>query len=82
MEENLDRIEQGQAGFEGTLEAFYADFSLDLDKAVVEMPRIKGLPTAEPCERCSRPLVLRWSGGEKFLGCGGVPGVPGKPFPG
>ena len=78
MEENLDRIEQGEAGFEGTLEAFYADFSLDLDKAVVEMPRIKGLPTAEPCERCGRPLVLRWSGGEKFLGCEGFPECRGS----
>lgn len=73
MEENLDRIEQGEAGFEGTLEAFYADFSLHLDKAVAEMPRIKGLPTAEPCESCERSLVLRWSGGEKFLGCEGFP---------
>ncbi len=78
MEENLDRIEQGEAGFEGTLEAFYADFSLDLDRAVVEMPRIKGLPTAEPCERCGRPLVLRWSGGEKFLGCEGFPECRGS----
>ena len=78
MEENLDRIERGEAGFRGTLEAFYTDFSRDLDKAVVEMPRIKGLPTAEPCERCGRPLVLRWSGGEKFLGCEGFPDCRGS----
>ena len=78
MEENLDRIEQGEAGFEGTLEAFYADFSRDLEKAIVEMPRLKGLPTAEPCDRCGRPLVLRWSGGEKFLGCEGFPECRGS----
>lgn len=78
MEENLDRIEQGEAGFEGTLGAFYADFSRDLDKALLEMPRIKGLPTAEPCDRCGRPLVLRWSGGEKFLGCEGFPDCRGS----
>lgn len=78
MEENLDRIEHGEAGFEGTLEAFYADFSRDLDRAIVEMPRIKGLPTAEPCDRCGRPLVLRWSGGEKFLGCEGFPDCRGS----
>ena len=78
MEENLDRIEQGEAGFEGTLGAFYADFSRDLDKAIVEMPRVKGLPTAEPCDRCGRPLVLRWSGGEKFLGCEGFPDCRGS----
>ena len=78
MEENLDRIEQGEADFEGTLEAFYTDFSRDLEKAVVEMPRVKGLPTAEPCDRCGRPLVLRWSGGEKFLGCEGFPDCRGS----
>ena len=78
MEENLDRIEQGEAGFETTLEAFYADFSLDLDKAAVEMPRIKGLPTAEPCDRCEHPRVLRWSGGEKFLGCESFPACRGS----
>ncbi len=78
MEENLDRIEQGDAGFEGTLEAFYTDFARDLDKAVTEMPRVKGLPTAEPCDRCGKPLVLRWSGGEKFLGCEGFPECRGS----
>lgn len=78
MEENLDRIERGEAGFEGTLEAFYTDFARDLDKALVEMPRVKGLPTAEPCDRCGLPLVLRWSGGEKFLGCEGFPDCRGS----
>lgn len=78
MEENLDRIEQGEAGFEGTLGAFYEDFARDLDRAIVEMPRVKGLPTAEMCDRCSRPLVLRWSGGEKFLGCPGFPECRGS----
>ena len=78
MEENLDRIEQGEADFEGTLGAFYADFVQDLERAVVEMPRVKGLPTAEACDRCGRPLVLRWSGGEKFLGCPGFPECRGS----
>ena len=78
MEENLDRIEQGEADFEGTLGTFYADFARDLDRAVVEMPRLKGLPTAEACDRCRRSLVLRWSGGEKFLGCPGFPECRGS----
>ena len=78
MEENLDRIEQGEADFEGTLGAFYGDFVRDLDRALVEMPRVKGLPTAETCERCGRPLVLRWAAGEKFLGCPGFPECRGS----
>ena len=78
MEEILDRIEQGDADFEDTLAAFYADFSRDLDRALVEMPRVKGLPTAEACDNCGRPLVVRWSSGEKFLGCPGFPDCRGS----
>ncbi len=78
MEENLDRIEQGDADFEGTLRAFYDDFSRVLDRARVEMPRVRGLPTAEPCGVCERPLVVRWAGGEKFLGCEGFPECRGS----
>ncbi len=78
MEENLDRIEQGAADFEGTLETFYRPFASDLERAVLEMPRVKGLPTAETCEECDRGLVLRWSGGEKFLGCLGFPECRGS----
>ena len=83
MEENLDRIEQGEADYLSTLRDFYRDFSETLERAATEMPRIKGLPTAEPCEICGRPLVLRWSGGEKFLGCAGFPECRGsRSFPG
>lgn len=78
MEENLDRIEQGDADYEGTLSAFYDDFVSDLDRAVRQMPRVKGLPTAEKCDLCGRNLVLRWSGGEKFLGCEGFPECRGS----
>lgn len=78
MEANLDRIEQGDADYLTTLEAFYDEFSKTLDRALVEMPRIKGLPTAEGCELCGKPLVLRWSGGEKFLGCAGFPECRGS----
>ncbi len=78
MEENLDRIERGEADFEGTLTDFYRDFVTDLELAVREMPRVKGLPTAEACEQCGRKLLLRWSGGEKFLGCEGFPDCRGS----
>lgn len=78
MEENLDRIEQGEADYLSTLQDFYRDFAETLERAATEMPRIKGLPTAESCETCGRPLVLRWSGGEKFLGCSAFPDCRGS----
>ena len=78
MEENLDRIEQGDADYEGTLAAFWADFARDLERAVVEMPRVKGLATAESCGNCGSPLLLRWGNGEKFLGCSRYPECRGS----
>lgn len=78
MEENLDRIEHGDANFEGTLTDFYRTFAADLERAVRQMPRVKGLPTAEKCDQCNRKLLLRWSSGEKFLGCEGFPDCRGS----
>ena len=78
MEENLDRIEQGEANYEGTLSAFWADFARDLERAIVEMPRVKGLATAECCGKCGSALLLRWANGEKFLGCSQYPDCRGS----
>ncbi len=78
MEANLDRIEQGEADYAEELGAFYREFVGDLERAVSEMPRLKSLPTAEACDQCGRPLAIRWSGGEKFLGCIGFPECRGS----
>ena len=77
MEDSLDRIEQGEADYLTTLSDFYRDFATTLERARADMPRIKGIPTAERCELCGGPLVIRWSGGEKFLGCAKYPDCRG-----
>ncbi len=78
MEENLDRIEQGEADYAETLASFYGGFERDLERARAAMPRLKGLPTNESCDQCGRPMAVRWSGGEKFLGCVGYPECRGS----
>lgn len=78
MEANLDRIEQGEATYQDTLSAFWRDFSADLERATMEMPRVKGLPTSEPCGECEKPMLLRWANGEKFLGCSQYPECRGS----
>ncbi len=78
MEANLDRIEQGKADYTEALEAFYGEFVRNLERAKSDMPRLKSLPTDESCDQCGRPLALRWSGGEKFLGCVGFPECRGS----
>ncbi len=78
MEAHLDRIEQGEANYTEALEAFYSEFVRDLERAKSDMPRLKSLPTAEVCDQCQRQMAIRWSGGEKFLGCLGYPECRGS----
>src|SRR3989338_6682813 len=60
MEEELDEIEEGKLHWRVALEEFYAKFSKDLERAGEEMENIKaGRPTAETCDPCGQPLLLR-----------------------
>ena len=54
MEENLDKIEEGEQGWVETLKAFYAPFEKDLEMARVSMRDVKReqIPTDLVCDRC------------------------------
>jgi DNA topoisomerase I len=75
MEEQLDRVEDGQADWVKLLEGFYAPFKLDLEKAKIEMRDIKREEeaTAEVCEKCGKPMVIKWGRNGHFLACSGYP---------
>ena len=61
MEEQLDRIEEGKADYEGTVGGFYRNFSVDLEKAARSMPDVKanGLPSGEKCDKCGAAMVMK-----------------------
>ena len=75
MEENLDRIEEGEKGWVDTLKEFYIPFQKDLEMAKVSMRDVKReqIPTDVTCERCGSKMVKRWGKRGYFLACSNYP---------
>ncbi len=75
MEEELDEIEEGKDNFLNTLSQFWKKFEVDLKKAQAEMKDIKRLEekTDETCDKCGKPMVIKWGRYGKFLACSGYP---------
>jgi DNA topoisomerase-1 len=75
MEEQLDQVEEGQADWVKLLTEFYGPFKVDLEKAKVEMRDLKReeQKTDEVCEKCGKPMVIKWGRNGHFLACTGYP---------
>ncbi len=75
MEEELDQIEEGRLRWTEALREFQAKFEKDLEAARREMPDVKrqAKPTAASCEKCGKPMVLKWGRFGEFLACSGYP---------
>ena len=77
MEENLDKIGEGQLGWVDTIRNFYDDFAKTLKAAEDDMngKRVK-VPDEETdvvCELCGRKMVVKNGRFGKFLACPGYP---------
>jgi DNA topoisomerase I len=75
MEERLDEIEEGTAQWQAVLQDFYVGFKEDLAKAEVTMRDVKRqeLATEHVCEKCGKPMVIKWGRMGEFLACSGYP---------
>jgi DNA topoisomerase-1 len=75
MEEELDEIEEGKMDWREAMSEFYERFQKDLDHAERHMTDIKRMeePTGEACEKCGKPLVIKWGKFGKFIACTGYP---------
>jgi len=75
MEEELDMIEEGTLPWRELMTEFYGPFSKRLEKAKVEMKSVKEEVTATDiiCDKCSKPMVIKWGRRGKFLACTGYP---------
>ena len=75
MEEELDEVEEGKRTWVEALDEFYTKFAKDLDLAKVNMENIKRqeIPTDEKCEKCGKPMVIKWGQFGSFLACTGYP---------
>ena len=75
MEENLDKIEQGNRQWVDVVSEFYRDFSKEVDKATKELEHVKlSDPESDvPCDKCGRMMVIKTGKFGKFLACPGYP---------
>lgn len=74
LEEDLDKIEQGQTDYEKTLSEFYSKFKKDLAKAGKEMQNLKeGIKTDEVCDRCGSPMFIKVGKFGPFMACSAYP---------
>lgn len=77
MEDDLDKIEEGQEEWVEVLRDFYSDFSKTLEKAEKDMDgkrvKVPDEPTDIVCEQCGKPMVIKIGPYGKFLGCSGFP---------
>ncbi len=75
MEEELDRVEQGALGWQELLKGFYEPFAKELEAAKIKMRDVKKevIMTDKVCEKCGKPMVIKWSKYGKFLSCSGFP---------
>lgn len=72
MEEELDEIEEGRLDRIRVLEDFYAPFKVSLDFASQHIQK-EVIKTEEICQKCGRPMVIKWGRKGKFLSCSGFP---------
>jgi DNA topoisomerase I len=74
MEDNLDKIEEGQRKWVDTVREFYEPFKRDLARAKREMQSEKvGAPTGETCPECGSELLEKRGRFGKFLACSSYP---------
>jgi len=75
MEAELDNIEEGKTDWRISMSDFYERFQKDLEHAALHMTDIKRMeePTDFICEKCGKPMVIKWGRHGKFIACTGYP---------
>jgi DNA topoisomerase-1 len=75
MEDVMDEIEEGKTDWREAMAEFYERFQKDLEHAERHMTDIKRMeePTGENCEKCGKPMVIKWGKFGKFIACTGYP---------
>jgi len=75
METQLDQIEEGKVKRLDILNNFYLPFTEELKKAKATMRNVKQeeTPTDLVCEKCGKPMVIKWGKNGRFLACTNYP---------
>jgi DNA topoisomerase I len=75
MELELDEIEEGKLDWRVAMADFYDRFQKDLEHAERNMTDIKRMekPTDLVCDKCGKPMVIKWGRHGSFIACTGYP---------
>jgi DNA topoisomerase-1 len=76
MENQLDKVEEGEVEWRKLLAEFYPGFLERLEAGEASSDEIiKEILAAEGevCDKCGRPMIVRWNRFGRFLGCSGYP---------
>lgn len=73
MEEDLDKIAEGDKIWDKVLENFYGDFEKLVEVAFKDMEKEAPEETGEKCPECGNPLVIRKGRYGKFIACSNYP---------
>lgn len=77
VESDLDKVQSGEENWIETLHSFYDDFDKTLQKAKTEMEGVKITLKEDQtdliCEKCGRPMVVKFGRYGKFIACSGYP---------
>lgn len=75
MEDDLDRIANGEREWVPILKEFYGPFSEAVHHADQHMPEVEvsDQPTGDLCEKCGHPMVLKFGRFGKFEACSNFP---------
>ncbi len=76
MENDLDKVEEGQRDWVALLKSFYEPFSRRLTQASRIIDEMQQEPTDLECPLCGRELMVKLARKGEFLGCSGYPECP------
>lgn len=75
LEGELDKVALGQMNWKDLIREYYPDLESAVEnaKANIGHVKMKAEMTDLICEKCGRPMVIRYGRNGKFLGCSGFP---------
>jgi DNA topoisomerase I len=72
IEEKLDEVEEGTLSRNNVLKEFYLPFKESLDFAQANIVK-EVITTDQVCDKCGKPLIVKWGRRGKFLSCSAFP---------
>lgn len=76
METELDKVESGEDDWTHLLNEFYSPLSRELKLAQEKTKDLKKsleASTDETCDKCGKPMVIKWGRNGRFIACSGYP---------